>query len=246
MAAKSYSQLAPVYNHMMRFIDYKMWAKYIYDLSKTVSKKKKYAIELACGSGTLTKMLYKKYSFYVASDLSIPMLEQVPSAVKEKVCCNINSIPFKKKFGFAFSTFDSVNYLLTKKSFIKMLNDVADTLLDDGVFTFDVSLEKNSLKHLKYLNRQGIVKGIKYIQRSIYDPKTRVHSNHFEILLANGKKVKEIHKQKIYLFDDYFSMIDKSPFYVHACYNAFSFINANASTERAQFVLRKKKLYASI
>jgi ubiquinone/menaquinone biosynthesis C-methylase UbiE len=245
-AAKTYSHLAEVYNHMMRFIDYKMWAKYIIKISKLTKKGKKSVLEIAGGSGTLAKLLAKKFHFYVFSDRSLYMVNNSPNDVKNKISCNFLNLPFKNKFDFVFCTFDSVNYILTKANFVKMLYEVAYALTDNGVFTFDVSLEKNSLKHLKYLNRQGVANKIKYSQRSEYDPKTRIHSNQFEIILANGKKVEEIHKQKIYLFEDYFQMIEKSPFYVHGCYSAFSFNNANARSERAQFILKKKKSYANI
>lgn len=241
MAAKTYSHLAEVYNHMMRFIDYKTWAKYIILLSRLNNSKKKYALELAGGSGTLAKLLSNRFSYYVLTDLSPEMLNHSKISDKQKVNCSFLQLPFKKKFNFVFSTFDSVNYILTQKNFVKMLNEVAGVLEEDGIFTFDVSLERNSLKHLKNLNRQGEVNGIKYFQKSVYNPLTRIHSNQFQIILASGEKVQEIHKQKVYLFQDYFRMIEKTPFYVYGCYNTFSFDDADESSERAQFILKKRK-----
>ncbi len=246
MASKTYSYLADVYNDMMRFIDYRTWAKYIIVLSRLTGNKNKSALEIAGGSGTLAKLLYNRFSFYVLSDLSSEMLANSSPVVKNKISCSFYNLPFKKKFNFVFSTFDSVNYILTKKNFVLMLEEVANILEDDGVFTFDVSLERNSLKHLKNLNRQGEVNGIKYFQKSIYNPKTRIHTNRFDIILADGEKVQEIHKQRVYLFNDYFQMIDKSDFYVYGCYKTFSFDDADESAERAQFILKKRKPNAHI
>lgn len=246
MIDKSYSHLAEVYEHMMRFIDYKSWAKYIYLISKLNKNKNKYVLELAGGRGTLAKLLQEKFTNYILTDLSLKMLSNPKLELEKKVVCNFFSLPFRQNFDFIFSTFDSVNYILTKRDFIKMLNEVAAILYDDGIFTFDVSLEKNSLKHLKNLNRHGEVNSIKYFQKSQYNIRTRIHTNKFEIILENGSIVEEIHKQKVYLFKDYFDMIEKSPFYVYACYKCFSFDNADEASERAQFVLRKRKLNAYI
>ena len=84
------------------------------------------------------------------------------------------------------------------------------------------------------------MKGIKYKQKSYFNVRSRIHYNHFEITLADGKKVEEIHKQKIYRFEDYFEFIEDSDFYVSKCYETFTFQNANAATERAQFILKKR------
>ncbi len=240
MPIESYNHLAKFYSHLMRGIDYGIWSDYINVLSRETNKKNPIVLEIACGAGEIAKILNKEFKHYVASDLALSMLNQLNEKGLKKVCCDMTALPFKRKYDFVFSTFDSVNYLLTKEKFMKFLSEVSMVLNDDGILTFDVSLENNSLRYQKYLNRKGKLDGIKYIQRSKYNEKTRIHYNHFEITLADGSKVEEIHRQKIYRFEDYFMFIDNSDFYVSGCYETFTFTNANAETERAQFVLKKR------
>lgn len=241
MTPRIYSHLAPIYSHLMRSIDYTMWANYIYSISKSLNKKNLSVLEIAGGNGTIAALLKSKYKHYCVSDLSISMLGLVDRKNIDRVCCDMIDLPFKKKFDFIFSTFDSINYLTSKQKIELFLNEVSRSLHKDGIFTFDVSLEQNSRMYQKYLNRKGNSNGIRFIQKSFYDESKRIHYNYFEITLANGQKVKEIHKQKIYRFEDYFRIIENSDFYVAGCKRAFTDKDASAVTERAQFILKKKR-----
>ena len=240
MPAKTYSTIAEIYPHMMRSIDYKQWADYILELSGELEIKKPFALELAAGTCSLSKFLWKKMKL-ISSDYSHPMLRKGEETL-QRVCCDMTLLPFKNKFDFIFSTFDSVNYLATKEKFLKYLRTASGCLKDEGLFLFDVSLENNSKKFERYLNRRGKVNGITYQQRSLYNPSSRIHYNHFHLTFDDGRTVEEMHKQKIYRFEEYFDFIDKSDFYVHKCYKAFTFKNADPETERAQFILKKKNI----
>ncbi|MCX7876191.1 MAG: class I SAM-dependent methyltransferase [Melioribacteraceae bacterium] len=241
-----YNQISSIYSHLMRFIDYEMWANYIYKISKQLNKKNIYTLELASGNCKLAYHINKKFKFYVASDLSKYMLLNGSPKVKNKICCNFLNLPIKIKFDFIFSCFDSVNYLTTKNKFLKMLSEVDSILNDDGIFTFDVSMENNSLKYQKYLNRKGIYNNIKYEQISRYNSIRKVHQNKFLLEFKDGTKIEETHIQKIYSYEEYFEMISKSNFYVSMCYEAFSFKDANPNSERIQFVLKKRNQNANI
>jgi hypothetical protein len=225
----------------MRSIDYSEWADYIIAISSELGIKKISALELAAGTCELSKILSRKMNI-VSTDISFAMLSADSAGRSVKVCCDMTSLPFKNRYDFIFSTFDSVNYLGTKEKFLKYLKSAGACISDNGLLAFDVSLENNSRKFEKYLNRRGKVNGIMYRQRSLYNPSSRIHYNHFELTFDDGRKVEEIHKQKIYRFEEYFDFVDRSDFYVHKCYKAFTFKNADSETERAQFILKKKKI----
>jgi ubiquinone/menaquinone biosynthesis C-methylase UbiE len=241
MPADNYTYLSLIYSDMMRSINYESWAGYIYQISEEIERSDLTALELACGLGTVAQNLVGKFKKLVITDISLSMLKSAQSKMLDKVCCDMCALPFKSEFDFIYSTFDSVNYLGTKTKIEKMLNSVSAVLAKDGIYTFDVSLEKNSIKYARFLNRRGKVNGIKYRQRSQYDRERRIHYNIFEIILSDGRKVEEVHKQKIYPFEEYFKIIENSNLYVYKCYETFMFDNAKPDSERAQFVLKKKK-----
>ncbi|MBI9072807.1 MAG: class I SAM-dependent methyltransferase [Melioribacteraceae bacterium] len=240
MDDNQYTHIAEIYSHLMSSIDYSEWADYIYDIGLDFVEGDKKVLELGSGTCELSVEVLKYFNNTVASDISKQMLDNAMLKRLSRVCCDMTLLPFKKKFNYVFCAFDSVNYLLESEQIIKMYDQVASVLTDDGIFTFDVSLENNSFNNTKFLNREGDYKGIKYKQVSIYNEETRIHENHFEIVLRDGKKVEELHKQRIYPFFSFFELAEYSDLYVLDCFDSFSFEHASEESERAQFVMRKR------
>ncbi|MCU7495576.1 MAG: class I SAM-dependent methyltransferase [Ignavibacteria bacterium] len=238
---KPYRLIAEIYSHLMRFISYEEWAEYYYLLTKDYLTSEASVLELAGGNCRLSLRLKKYYENTITSDLSFEMLKQSEENGLERVCCNMLSLPFKKEFDLIVSAFDSVNYLLTRKSVNQLFREAYQCLRPGGIFSFDVSLERNSIKNIRYLNRKGTYKGIRYIQKSNYDKDRRIHTNIFDITLANGSVFTEIHKQKIFPLEVYFELLSRNGFLIKECFSAFSFEDADMNAERAQFVALKLK-----
>ena len=149
------------------------------------------------------------------------------------------NIPVKKNIPLIISAFDSINYLLTSEELFRLFKEIKRILSVDGIFTFDVSLEANSICNEKHLNRKGKVDGIKYKQNSEYDTVSKIHKNEFELVLKDGTKKYETHIQKIYDFNHYFEVINECGLYVRDCFDAFTFNDANEKSERIQFIVKQ-------
>ena len=236
---KIYRSLPLIYNHLMRKIRYDYWADYIFRLTSKYITKNASVLELAAGNCRLADYLIKKFPNLIVSDLSYYMLANSESKIKNKVCCDMLFIPFKKKFDLIYLTFDSINYLLTRKKVLSFFGKMKEQLNTNGVLVFDASLEKNSISHIKEPKRRGSYKSFNYLHKSIYNKKTRIHKNIFEIALQDGKIFKETHKQKILDYYEYFDLIEQSKLYVVECFDAFTFDDAKANSKRVQFVVKK-------
>ncbi len=241
MKAKQYSIIAPIYPKLMNHINYKLWADYYKDILKETLTKKSKILELASGNCELAKYISKFYPLIIATDISIEMLRLTDENKLNKICCDMIALPLKSKFDAIISAFDSVNYLMSRNALEKLFEQVYNLLSDDGIFTFDVSLEKNSIKSERFLNRKGIYKDISYVQRSMYDKEKRIHYNKFELTYPNGRVEREIHKQRIFSIETYFDLLTKNGFLVRNCFDAFSFDDANEKSIRVQFVTVKEK-----
>lgn len=239
-AAKPYSMLAQIYSHLMRSIDYKSWAKYLIDLFDSFQFEHPKILELGAGTGKISRYLEKKFTDIIYTDFSAEMLKRFEIPGSSLVCCSMTSLPFRDKFNIVFSIFDSVNYLTTTAKLRQLFNEAANILTHDGCLTFDVSLEKNSKKYQKYMNRKGKYNGIRYRQFSRYDESKKIHYNKFELELENGVKVHEIHKERIYPLETYYKTAKAEGLYVAACYDAFSFNKGDENSERVQLVIKKK------
>lgn len=240
MADKNYSLLAEFYSYLMRKVDYPSWADYLEDIIYYLDIEPKSMLEVASGNCAIADVLVNKYPSLIATDLSLPMLKRSNNKMLNKIACDMRELPFKGKFDFIFSTFDSVNYLITLEDLNAFFAGINRVLNNDGIFTFDVSLEKNSIKYEKDLNRTGKFNNIKFKQISDYDRGTKIHTNTFYITDANGHEYIEEHKQRIYDLVEYFEIIENNGMFVIDCFEAFTFENANLNTERAQFIVGKE------
>ena len=236
---KNYEIVSQIYSHLMKKIRYDFWAEYLYKLTQEYVSKIANVLELGAGNCLLAHH-FKKYSKkIIATDLSFQMLDFSKDKKLKRVCCNMTSLPFQTSFDLIYSCFDSINYLTRKRDINNLFSNISSLLSDKGIFTFDVSLENNSMVHIKEAIREGKYKGISYKHFTSFDKKKKIHKNEFEIKLNNKKIYREVHKQKIYSFIDYFKLIQKNGLYVVECFNAFTFNDADENSKRVQFIVKK-------
>lgn len=234
---KNYDKVASIYPYLMRSIRYDIWARYIYKVVKSYVGENSLVLELGAGNGQLADYFKNYFPDLIISDLSFNMLCNTESNKIPKVCCDMTLIPFKGKFDLIYSAFDSINYLTSKKKLLSLFKEIKLNLKKEGIFTFDVSLERNSLRHMKEPIRRGSYKGIHFVQKSQYSSKSRIHKNYFRIE-KNNEVYEETHRQKIYPFSEYFQLLEKAKLQVLECYETFSFKDGNAGCERVQFLVR--------
>ena len=166
MLVNNYKAIANIYNHLMIEIEYIEWADYIYDIYRKNRIPKGYSLELACGNGILAKFLSPKFNNFFISDKSKEMLFTIPEFNQNKICFDMLYIPLKNKYSFIYSTFDSVNYITNINNLKLFFANIDRLLIKGGCFTFDVSLEKNSLIVENDLNREGILTDIIIISKA--------------------------------------------------------------------------------
>lgn len=237
---KNYEILSQIYPHLMKKVKYDYWADYLFMLTKKHVGKRAKVLELGAGNCSLAHHFKKYYKKIIVTDLSFSMLASNKDLLLKTVCCNMLLLPFRKSFDLIYSSFDSINYLTKKKDLDKLFSNISYLLSVKGIFTFDVSLVNNSKIHIKEPVRKGKYKGINYIHKTSYNEKTRIHKNEFEIVTKNNKFYREVHKQKIYPFFDYFKLLQKNNLYVVECFKAFTFYDADENSNRVQFIVKKQ------
>ncbi|HSW54602.1 MAG TPA: methyltransferase domain-containing protein [Ignavibacteriaceae bacterium] len=239
MKVKPYEQVSAIYDGLMKKLDYASWSKYILLIAKENVQDKAKFLELGAGNCKMAKILSEKYKNYYASDISLSMLRSSDKNNLKKICCDMISLPFKAKFDFIFSAFDCVNYILKQKSLQNFFNGINYLLEEDGLFTFDASLETNSLNFSISKSTEGRHNDYQYRMLSKYNKRSRIHSNHFYIRDEFGNEFKEVHKEKIYKIDTFFKLAEKAGLYTEACYDCFTFKDVKQNSQRAQFIMRK-------
>lgn len=234
-----YRHVSRIYSRLMDFVDYNLWAKYIYSITVNSLPQNPFVLEIGAGNCSLARHLSRFYKNYFASDISLQMLQVKKSAMR-KICCDMKSLPFTKKFDLIFSSFDTVNYILTKRDLQKHFNEVSALLSLNGLFTFDAALENNSHKHQKTAAKSGKYNKYRYSRESVFNERLKIHKNIFTIIYPDGKLFKETHTQKIFSFDTFFELAEKSGLYVVNCYKAFSYSKGKSTSDRVQFIMKRK------
>jgi len=239
MKVRPYEKVADVYNGLMKKVDYPTWSKYILVIAEENISENAKILELGAGNCKMAEIFSKRYKSYYASDISLSMLKGSSNYDLAKICCDMTAIPITTKFDFIFSAFDGVNYILRQKDLFSLFVEVYRLLDEDGVFTFDVSLERNSLNVVVSDSIEDHHNGFWFQRIGKYNKHSRIHYNKFYIRDDSGLEFKEVHKQKIYDISTYFKLAEKAGLYTESCFDCFSFKDVSQKSQRAQFVMRK-------
>ncbi len=151
-----YEDFSLVYDELMDDIPYEEWADMLdeliirYGVSKRgerakdpLESEKNLVLDLACGTGTITELMYEKGYDMIGVDLSPDMLDR---ALEKKdrsgsdilyLNQDMRELDLYCTAGTVFCLCDSINYLLTSEDVIKVFTLVNNFLYPGGVFIFD-------------------------------------------------------------------------------------------------------------
>jgi SAM-dependent methyltransferase len=236
---KPYEKVSLIYEGLMKEVDFGLWTKYILEIACNYADTASSILEIAAGNCKMAERIKIKFPDLIATDVSLPMLKSIFQDGLIKVCCNMTRLPFRKKFDFIYCTFDSINYLLTQKELQSLFNEIRIILTESGIFTFDASLERNSLDFTRAQVTEDKYRDFSFKRINSYNRETKIHKNVFHIQNKTGVKYKEVHKQKIYDLNTYFNLVDKAGLFVKECYDGFTFKECSSKSERAQFIIGK-------
>lgn len=144
----SYQILPKYYDKIMSSHNYRIWENLIKKIIKRyeipVNSK---ILDVCCGTGTISGILIKMGYNITGVDCSSQMLEiaRQKNTRANFIQADITNFISKKKFDFAVSFYDSLNYLLTDKELKKAFKNISNSLEIGGYFLFDM----NTREHVK-------------------------------------------------------------------------------------------------
>lgn len=159
---EAYTDFASVYDIFMDATPYEEWADFLseliekYGISVPAEKEetqgtaemllrseRNLVLDLGCGTGTLTELLYRKGYDVMGVDNSQEMLN-VAMAKKERtgseilyLCQDMRELDLYSTVGTVVCVCDSVNYLLEDEDIIDTFSLVNNYLYPGGIFIFD-------------------------------------------------------------------------------------------------------------
>jgi len=153
---EAYTAFAKVYDKFMTDVPYGKWADFIDFLIKEVGISKPFrgaadplesernlVVDIGCGTGVLTEMMYEKGYDMIGIDNSQEMLDVAVSSRAERdilyICQDMSQLDLYSTVGTVFSTCDSINYLVEDEQIENCFRGVANYLYPGGLFIFDVN-----------------------------------------------------------------------------------------------------------
>ncbi len=142
---KSYSALADLYEKLISDCDYEKWSQYLLKKISTLTNGKK-GLDLACGSGKITRFFAKLGYKMTGGDISEEMLAQAKNlSLKEKLnidyfIADLNNLYARDTYDFITVINDGFNYV-KPENLNKVFKGITKQLRSGGVLLFDVSSE---------------------------------------------------------------------------------------------------------
>jgi SAM-dependent methyltransferase len=202
----AFTQIAPHYDRLMSDVDYDRWLRYLESLLKLTNTRTRRVLDLACGSGTLSRNLAKRGYEVIGLDLSEPMLDE--ARAKQDGLCDLSFVRgdmrdfhLEEPVDAVFCIFDSLNYLLKESELRSAFRCVQGALRPGGAFLFDL----NTTHCLKsYWGTKTQIKrseGMTSTWRTRFDAKANLST--LTITLAVPMKgrtveVEEVHRERAY------------------------------------------------
>ncbi len=238
---EAYTDFANVYDTFMDETPYEEWAEFIHQLIKeygisgqaaltkkngksgalaeTVSEsevldsERNLVLDLGCGTGTLTELLYQKGYDMLGVDFSREMLN-IALAKKEKsgsdilyLCQDMRELDLYSTVGTVISVCDSVNYLLEEEEVTETFRLVNNYLYPGGIFIFDFN---TVYKYEQVIGDTTIAENreeCSFIWENFYHEEERINEYDLTIFVKEEKnnlfrKFTETHYQRGYTLEE--------------------------------------------
>jgi|LakMenEpi03Aug12_release.lakeMendotaPanAssembly.Ray.scaffolds.fasta_scaffold265090_3 SAM-dependent methyltransferase len=170
----SYRYLSKIYDTCKS----SFWENYSRFLNPYFQGEKKSVLDLGCGTGLAIDYLKCEPKDYKGVDYSTEMLEVARKKFPDHLFYtkSILEVDFAQQFDFVLAAFDTLNHFLSPGDWKKVFNIASQHLGPNGKFVFDVfstyDLEVNWPNQLNLTESEDWV----YVQRSTYDPKSKIGS----------------------------------------------------------------------
>jgi len=212
----NYGIFAEYYDNYMKHVGYEEWVDFILSqYNKICSKSPDRILELACGSANVSSLLVKKGLKVDASDISVEMLKiasEKPFPPNLSLHKMTDKLP-TQKYDLALLLFDSLNYLHDLNEVELLLNNVQNTLIDKGLFIFDITTPKNCEKHFDGFINIEQIKDDLFIHESDYESSDNTQISKLTFFKKKGflfARYDEEHKQKIFRVSDLLEQINST------------------------------------
>jgi SAM-dependent methyltransferase len=248
----SYHFLAECYDELTYDVDYEAWADYIQAHFRRSPLPGNIVLDLACGTGSLTRALAKRGYEMIGVDRSPEMLSRATEKCRELpgipplfLCQPMEKLDLYGTVDACVCCLDSVNYVTDQKKLQKAFDRLHLFLAPGGLFLFDV----NTPEKLMGLDGQVFfdeTQDVYCVWRAKYFQRTKLCSYYMDIFRLDGEsnqwdRGEELHRQRAYSIDELTAMLEQAGFHKIKVFGNLKLRAPVDGEERVFFAARKDK-----
>ena len=263
----TYQAFASVYDELMSDVPYEEWVERIdrdirkYGVSETSGDRREAAseeeavlaserdlvVDLACGTGVVTRKLFDKGYDVFGVDISSEMLSRAADSDEERGIMYLNQdiceLDLYSTIGTAVCVCDSLNYLLSDEELEAAFAGVSNFLYPGGVFIFDCN---TSYKYREAIGESTIAEAgddVSFIWDNYYDEDENVNEYDLTLFIKREdglyERAEETHLQRGIEKEDIESLASKSGLEIMLIADSDTDGEVSGETERIYAVLKK-------
>lgn len=222
---ESYTVLAEYYDRLTGDVGYEAWAAYIQRHFQKNKRPIRRVVELACGTGSLCKLLAENGYEMTAVDLSSDMLSVAAQKCEglpvRFVCQDMSRLKLPEPVDAVLCCLDSINYVTRPKALQKTFEQVFRWLEPGGMFLFDVKtpLALEEADEQVYLDEQ---EGLFCLWRGTYSPRRRICGYGIDLFAQRPdgawERMEEYHEEYAYTRQELEDMLRTAGFSDWKCF----------------------------
>lgn len=229
----AYQDFAYVYDELMDATPYEEWCGRLHkliqeygvskperDAEELLDSERNLVVDLGCGTGTLTELLYQQGYDMIGIDNSSEMLNIAMEKRAESgseilyLLQDMRELELYSTVGTVISVCDSVNYILEEEELLETFSLVNNYLYPGGIFIFDFNTE---YKYREVIGDTTIAENredCSFIWENYYDPESCVNEYDLTIFVQEEEDIfrrfTETHYQRGYTPQQMVKLIEQA------------------------------------
>lgn len=245
-----YGGFAQVYDKFMDNIPYDSWFAYVEELLEEQGIVQGTVVDLACGTGEITRRLQDKGYHTIGVDLSEDMLCIAREKCSPEVLLlqqDMRRLELAHNVQAMVCICDGMNYLLDRKELEQVFQRVENYLEPGGIFLFDM---KTDYFYREILGNRILTdnrEDASYIWENEYDCQTGLNEYLLTVYeLVDDERdlfvrTDELHRQKAFSVQEVMQIAREWGLELCAVYEAFSRKEPKEDSERVYFIMKKQE-----
>ena len=242
----SYQTLSAYYDRFTDDVGYEQWADFFEQLFAREGIKPKLVLDLACGTGSLTRLLAERGYDMIGADASPEMLMQ---AMQNTIDCDPRPLLINQRMeeldlygnvDACLCCLDSVNYVTDPDDLAEAFRRVHLFLNPDGLFVFDI----NTPEKFARIDGESYVRedeGVFCVwQAAVEDGLCAYQFDIFEQDGESWSRAQETHEECVYTPEELTAMLEQAGFTEIKTYGNQSFAPVQGGEDRIYFTARKR------